>query len=296
MSRTSYGAPVTEQELRDLQLAMLEYVDRVCRAKGIEYSLAGGSLLGAIRHGGYIPWDDDIDVELTRPHYELLLAELQLALPSHLSLLHHRVAPTYLPWAKLYDNRTVYRSTLDQLHPGTGVFIDLFPMDVMPDADDVESSSGPLAEHRRGFFARSSALSSSIPGGFAYASASTWPYFLGKSVLWFPKHLANYGKGHQIAVDLDRYMRRFDDSGASLVGFFHRAFPRAIYPRTLWTRYEDVAFEHLTVRKVVDHDGYLTRHYGDYMTPPPEKNRTAAHSFYRWFWVSDQSASGTADL
>lgn len=57
---------LTNEELRGIQLEQLKYIDRICRENGIEYTLAGGSLIGAIRHGGYIPWDDDIDIELTR--------------------------------------------------------------------------------------------------------------------------------------------------------------------------------------------------------------------------------------
>ena len=67
---------LTNEELRGIQLEQLKYIDRICRENGIEYTLAGGSLIGAIRHGGYIPWDDDIDIELTRPHYDHLISVL----------------------------------------------------------------------------------------------------------------------------------------------------------------------------------------------------------------------------
>ena len=70
---------LTNEELRGIQLEQLKYIDRICRENGIEYTLAGGSLIGAIRHGGYIPWDDDIDIELTRPHYDHLISVLYLA-------------------------------------------------------------------------------------------------------------------------------------------------------------------------------------------------------------------------
>ncbi|ACZ31603.1 LicD family protein [Xylanimonas cellulosilytica DSM 15894] len=270
--------PVTPAELRELQLAMLEFVDGVCRSEGIEYTLAGGSLLGAVRHGGYIPWDDDIDVELTRPHYERLMARLRTELPEHVALLHYSERPTFLPWAKLYDTRTGYTSHIDTQHLGTGVYIDIFPMDVVPD-DDAE-----LAEHRAGFYRRFSWLAASATHGLAYASASRWRYFLGKLVLWLPRHLRYRGQGRELAATLDTYLRRYEHSAHGQIGFFHRAFPDAIYPRAMWDSYEDVPFEHLTARKLVDHDGYLTRHYGDYMTPPPAREQQEAHGFYRWFW------------
>ena len=61
---------ISLEEMRQLQLEMLEYIDKVCRDNGIEYSLAGGSLLGVVRHQGFIPWDDDVDLMMTRDNYE----------------------------------------------------------------------------------------------------------------------------------------------------------------------------------------------------------------------------------
>ena len=60
-------------ELRLIQMDILSYVDKVCRENGIKYSLAGGTLIGAVRHKGYIPWDDDIDIMLVREEYEKLV-------------------------------------------------------------------------------------------------------------------------------------------------------------------------------------------------------------------------------
>ena len=117
---------LTNEELRGIQLEQLKYIDRICRENGIEYTLAGGSLIGAIRHGGYIPWDDDIDIELTRPHYDHLISVLMDQLPNEkYALLHYKVRETYLPFAKLYDTRTSFTSKIDNLNRGTGVFLDI---------------------------------------------------------------------------------------------------------------------------------------------------------------------------
>ena len=60
-------------DMRNIQLEILDRIDNVCRKNGLRYSLGGGTLLGAIRHKGYIPWDDDIDIMLPRPDYEKFL-------------------------------------------------------------------------------------------------------------------------------------------------------------------------------------------------------------------------------
>ena len=56
-------------ELKKIELTILEEIDKICREQNIRYSLCGGTMLGAIRHGGFIPWDDDIDICMPRPDY-----------------------------------------------------------------------------------------------------------------------------------------------------------------------------------------------------------------------------------
>jgi LPS biosynthesis protein len=65
------------QELRSIQMGILNEVHRFCETQGITYFLSSGSLLGAVRHGGYIPWDDDIDIYMPRKDYERLLREFK---------------------------------------------------------------------------------------------------------------------------------------------------------------------------------------------------------------------------
>ena len=68
--------PITDiQELRQIQMGILDHVHQFCEAHHITYFLSSGSLLGAVRHGGYIPWDDDIDIYMPRVEYERLLSE-----------------------------------------------------------------------------------------------------------------------------------------------------------------------------------------------------------------------------
>ena len=68
------------------QLAILEVIDHVCKANGIEYWLDGGTLLGAVRHGGFIPWDDDIDIAMRKDDLERFIEVAQKQLPEHLFL------------------------------------------------------------------------------------------------------------------------------------------------------------------------------------------------------------------
>ncbi|GAB2465156.1 LicD family protein [Xylanimonas ulmi] len=268
---------VGEDELRAIQVDILETIDRICREHGIEYTIAFGTLLGAIRHGGYIPWDDDIDIELTRDGYERLIALLATELPEHLSLLHRSARPTYLPFAKVYDNRTEFTSRLDMMNRGTGVFVDIFPVDAVPDDADERQ------RFHQSIIKASTHLAASNDHGVDYSSASRMAYRLAKLVLWLPAHLRHRGQWRRLAADADLLMQRFNTEQTTECGFLGMLTVPVVVPRSLYAQYEDVLFEGRTLRKLVDHDTYLRRQYGDYMELPPQGQRVN-HSYYRWFW------------
>ncbi|MCQ2059543.1 MAG: LicD family protein [Bacteroidaceae bacterium] len=122
-------------ELRHIQMDILKYVDTVCRENGIKYSLAGGTLIGAVRHKGYIPWDDDIDIMLVRDEYEKLIDVLSKNYNDNSTpyrILTHSKEKKYLyPFAKVIDTRTILRENLCG-GMDLDIYIDIFPMDSIP--------------------------------------------------------------------------------------------------------------------------------------------------------------------
>ena len=121
--------------LRRMQMCMLEMVselDRVCRKYDIPYFLYGGTLLGAMRHDGFIPWDDDLDVGLLRPDYLRLMKVLPAELPEHIALQTNDTDPNYFYFfAKLRNRRSLLEepSPYDRVFRERGVFIDIFPFE-----------------------------------------------------------------------------------------------------------------------------------------------------------------------
>ncbi|GBG97258.1 LicD family protein [Lactococcus termiticola] len=274
---------ISSQELKKIQLDMLAFIDQTCRQEQINYSLGGGSLLGAVRHGGFIPWDDDIDLVLPRADYERLLERFMQELPDEYGLIYYKSRPTYLPFAKLYDKRTYFTSKLDNLNRGTGVFIDLFPMDVLP-GDATER-----AKFKKEVAKAAIDLTSSNPTGLDYASATKPIYFIGKVLLWGPRHLKNKGKARYCAEKVDLLMQSYREKDTPYVGYAYSGYSGECFDKAIFEAYEDVAFEELTVRKLVNHDSYLKALYGDYMTLPPEDERVN-HSYYQWFWKDDEAS------
>lgn len=118
-------------ELRELQLKILDIlvvVTDICDKYRLPYWISGGTLLGAKRHGGFIPWDDDIDIELLRPHYKRLLEILPQELPSHLYLQTPKEKSYRLLFSKVRDkNSTIHSEEEDMAqYKHKGIYIDIF--------------------------------------------------------------------------------------------------------------------------------------------------------------------------
>ena len=127
------GSLLRRQQLRMLEI--LEVVDKICRRHQIPYWLSSGTLIGAIRHNGFIPWDDDLDIEMMREDYIRLIEVLKEELPDWLALQTHETDSTYFFfYAKVRDRRSLLNegNNYDRMWKEQGIYIDIFPMEEHP--------------------------------------------------------------------------------------------------------------------------------------------------------------------
>lgn len=127
------GSLLRRQQLRMLDL--LEAVDQICRKHHIPYWLSSGTLLGAIRHQGFIPWDDDLDIEMLRSDYFRLLEVLPKELPENMVLQTQETDTYYiLPYAKVRDKKSYLEElcAYDRVWKYRGIYIDIFPLELVP--------------------------------------------------------------------------------------------------------------------------------------------------------------------
>ena len=127
------GSLLRRQQMRMLEI-LLE-VDKICKKHHIEYWLSSGTLIGAMRHNGFIPWDDDLDIEMMRSDYLRLMKVLPSELPEWLALQNDETDPNYFYfYAKVRDRRSkmLEQNGYDRLWKEQGIYIDIFPMEQHP--------------------------------------------------------------------------------------------------------------------------------------------------------------------
>lgn len=124
-------------DVRNVQLKILEimkYIDRLCRDNGIEYFIMGGTALGAVRHGGFIPWDDDLDIFMTPSEYEKFKKAFEFDNPNLFVIQEWKTTPDYLEYAKVRMNGTtfieeVFKDKKDMHH---GIYVDIMILHKVP--------------------------------------------------------------------------------------------------------------------------------------------------------------------
>jgi lipopolysaccharide cholinephosphotransferase len=259
-------ASVSHEELRELQLGILTGFDALCRELGLGYQLAYGTLLGAVRHGGFIPWDDDVDVMMAREDYDLLLTRFDSAAPDGLVLGCPLTQPGWpLPYAKVSDARTEVVEPLEV--PVTlGVNIDVFPVDAVP-------ASRLLARVQR---VELRLLRWALELRYiAPERGREWHHPLAISVVKpVLRRVRVQGIVRALTRSARRGARRPSDRAGVRVGSFDWSVPRSRLepPR-------EVVFEGLRCWAPADPDAVLAELYGDYRRLPPERDQVTHHAF-----------------
>lgn len=138
---------LNEEEIKEVELGVMDYIHNLCQKENINYSLAYGTLLGAVRHKGYIPWDDDVDISLKREEYnKLYQAVLRDNDPIYKVVSWENDSRYPYPFYRVYDARTVYENNYIENDIDLGICVDVFPFDYYA---DVNKEMAKLDTYRR---------------------------------------------------------------------------------------------------------------------------------------------------
>lgn len=260
-------------EHKQILLELLLEFDNFCRKNNIKYFLCGGTLIGAIRHNGFIPWDDDIDICLLRDDYEKLI-KIYKPINPNCTLLSLETDKKYnYPFAKLIDNRTI----LVEKCPGTvemGVYIDVFPFDNCPGKTKEEGCKFLdkfkwirwLRDFKVIVFTRERKIYKNI-------------------ILLFGKIITMFISRRKISEKISKKAKKYMKiNGKYVCGIVNNTYGYGeVLDRELFKEAINVRFENLTVCVPVGYDTILSSMYGEYMKFPPEEKRKSHHDFECWY-------------
>lgn len=266
---------LTVDEVRAIQLEIVDEIDRVCRACGIEYFLGYGSLLGAIRHGGFIPWDDDMDLLMMRADYERFAEEFpreNAVERFRVASYRDRTAPN--AFFKVVDDTTRVEERYADSKYELGVWVDIFPLDEIRPSD-----MRVLSRVRRAQTARYLMVTDPSSGGSGavrLAKRVACPLFR----RFDPYKCA--GRIDAMAHACGRASEAVASDGEKrfVADIVAEPKPNLIYPKSLFAPVE-ADFEGRRYFVPQGYEAYLTTMYGDWQTPPPETQRET-HSSRVW--------------
>ena len=267
---------MTLKDIQDVSLEIMKDIHEFCVANDIHYSLAYGTLLGAVRHKGFIPWDDDADIIMPRPDFERffkLYAERGKYKAAH-------PTQSYLAFGRVYDTeKTLVKSDVPWKKGESGIWVDIFPIDSV--SDDREEFTRYFKEIRH--LSRQQIRRRKVKRPF-------WRLRFKKKMQYIR---AKFGKS------LEKVQREYIHK-LSLLNYGstkHCAQLTApdnineYFDREIMEHYTGIEFEGNTFNAVKDYDALLQLCYGDYMQLPPVEDRVPKQiSYIKFYWKDKQKS------
>ena len=270
---------LTPREVQLGELEVMKELDKLCEKLNLRYFLTYGTLLGAVRHQGFIPWDDDVDVMMPRPDYEKLMAYLTEHAEeiAPLKLMHYTTNKKYIyPIARLCDTRywIDYQGAADY---GLGLFVDIYPLDGC-------GNSAEEAEQIMNSSKKAVSMIDLAGKDKFYSSASGGAI---RNVLKFLAYcyVKLRGVNHFVTkLDQQGKQRPYESEYVNLTTWFTAVKP---FKRELFDQVERMQFEDAMLCVPSRYDEILKQCYGDYMKLPPA-DQQIAHHYYTAYLLEDE--------
>jgi lipopolysaccharide cholinephosphotransferase len=260
---------LTPAEVKATMVDILSDIHHWCETNGTRYYLAFGTLLGAVRHQGFIPWDDDIDIWMPRPDYDRFLKEYR---HDHFKAVWAGNTPDYpLDFAKVHDTRTV---VVEEGGDGNwGIFVDVFPLDGVPDETVWKKTLKQVS------LVRHLVANQRFTRKFPFSKKAGWK----KNLSILAGRIAHpFLSLNALLLREDRIMKEhsYADCGhvCDYTDLKAQFFDKAIFSETA-----PLPFEGRSFLAPGQYDRCLTMLFGDYMTPPPPEKQVSYHGLEA-FW------------
>lgn len=266
---------IESDELKQIELDILTKIDHVCRKNNFCYSLCGGTLLGAIRHKGYIPWDDDIDIAMPRDDYDKFLNycisnEKECGFRIVSTINDKRYAYLFAKACAL--NTIIEEENFNPNGADVGVYVDIFPIDGLGSKEEAKSNFEATRFKRELLVARN------------------WKrFFRSKTHAWYIEPIrfgfwimSRFVSANALIEKIDRYYLRFPLSKSEYAAVVCGSYrEKEILPTEVLNTFTEVEFEGKQFMAFEKFDDYLSSIYGDYMKLPPKDKQESHHMLFQ---------------
>ena len=265
---------INGDQLKIIQLEIMDYFDNWCRCHGITYYITAGTLIGALRHKGFIPWDDDIDVVMLRKEYERFIHEFPNSKTGKYLLYSHEINSSCIyPYAKVFDSSTTLIEGDVKHSPDIGVNIDIFPLD---NATSNYYTALRMKRQIKPF--------NDILGIKLLDSADRG--FRKNILIKILRTLSAPFSFHWLIRIINKKSKRYinDNTCRFIVNsVIYAKGEREILEREWFNKTIELEFEGRSYLAPIGADQYMTRLFGDYMSLPPEDKRVSHHRFVAYY-------------
>lgn len=251
-----------------------------CEANNLQYFCAGGTAIGAVRHQGFIPWDDDIDVLMPRPDYDRMLSLTSAAFPAYTELVSMEITNHYyLPYAKFCDSNSTVLEHIE-IPCCFGIYIDVFPLDGAPDAAveqaEVQQSFADHVNRLRAVSKSGLYNLKDIFGRLSKMQLRTALYELRYATSKREKRAKVIKRINEILTENNYTTSTMVCNYGGMYGL------REFFPKKWIGNLSLAPFENLQVSLLEYNQNYLTQIYKNYMELPPLEKRFS-HHVYAYF-------------
>lgn len=262
------------EELKNLQVEMLKKIHNFCLANNIKYSLAYGTLIGAVRHKGYIPWDDDIDIMMTRENYQKFIKRFNGAYPELQVMAPELNLNFYAPYANVFDNRNVLIEGSEDAHRGfeMGLKIDVFPV------DGAKSKDNKMYQTIKQFLY---ALWRTKRYKIKTIKDKGFGIYLQSIIIYLISNVLGYKNIQRLIMWYSKKHTLSESKFAEVVVF--PVYKKTSAPSYCFYDFIQMEFENDYFMCIKDYDCYLTSIYGDYMKLPPKEKQIPYHNFIAYW-------------
>lgn len=256
---------MTDEQIKEVLVEILAEFDRICKDNHLKYSVAGGTLLGAVRHKGFIPWDDDIDIVMLRSDYDKLVS-LHYESDHYIIKNHSYSKNYYYIFSKIMDKRTALEE-FGRAEKDMGVYIDIMPLDFLPDDKSKWARIFKKARFNKNLIDKiGSDLTFNRSFSLRYAAKLIF------KVLIFP--FRNSVLNH-IEKSMSKYKK--GEFCSNLVYNIYGS--KAVFRSDLYKNIIYLDFENIKAAAFKDYDSYLKTLFHNYMELPPVEERVTHHNF-----------------